>query len=275
LVISELPYQQNKAKLVEKIAELVKEKKIEGITDLRDESDHSGVRIVLEIRPEYDPQLIINQLYQYTPLQQTYGIIMLALVNGEPKVLNLKEMLNCYLDHQKEVIIRRTRFDLSRAEERLHIVEGLRIALSRLDEVIALIRRSPDGPTARSGLMELLGITEKQAQAILDLRLQRLTQLEQSKLEEEHRELTEKIAYLRRVLADESLVLGIIREELQEIRDKHADERRTQIVEGVDDFKLTDLIMEEDVVITITDRGYIKRLPASTYRRQRRGGREG
>jgi DNA gyrase subunit A len=273
LVISELPYQQNKAKLVEKIAELVKEKKIEGITDLRDESDHSGVRIVLEIRPEYDPQLIINQLYQYTPLQQTYGIIMLALVNGEPKVLNLKEMLNCYLDHQKEVIIRRTRFDLSRAEERLHIVEGLRIALSRLDEVIALIRRSPDGPTARSGLMELLGITEKQAQAILDLRLQRLTQLEQSKLEEEHRELTEKIAYLRRVLADESLVLGIIREELQEIRDKHADERRTQIVEGVDDFKLTDLIMEEDVVITITDRGYIKRLPASTYRRQRRGGR--
>lgn len=182
-------------------------------------------------------------------------------------------MLNCYLDHQKEVIIRRTRFDLSRAEERLHIVEGLRIALSRLDEVIALIRRSPDGPTARSGLMELLGITEKQAQAILDLRLQRLTQLEQSKLEEEHRELTEKIAYLRRVLADESLVLGIIREELQEIRDKHADERRTQIVEGVDDFKLTDLIMEEDVVITITDRGYIKRLPASTYRRQRRGGR--
>ncbi len=274
LVISDLPYQQNKARLVEKIAELVKEKKIEGISDLRDESDHSGVRIVLELRSEYDPQLIMNQLYQYTPLQQTYGIIMLALVNGEPKVLNLKEMLSYYLDHQKEVIVRRTRFDLARAEDRLHIVEGLRIALSRLDEVIALIRRSPDVPTARSGLMELLGITEKQAQAILDLRLQRLTQLEQSKLEEEHRELTEKIAYWRRVLADESLVLAIIRDELQEIKEKHADERRTQIVEAVvDEFNITDLIMEEDVVITITDRGYIKRLPASTYRRQKRGGR--
>lgn len=273
LVISELPYQQNKARLVEKIADLVKGKKIEGITDLRDESDHSGVRIVLEIRPEYEPQLIINQLYQYTPLQQTYGIIMLSLVNGEPKVLNLKEMLSCYLDHQKEVIVRRTRFDLNRAEERLHIVEGLRAALSRLDEVIALIRRSPDASVARRGLIELLDITEKQAQAILDLRLQRLTQLEQSKLEEEHRELEKKIAYLRSVLADDSLVLGIIRNELQEIKDKHADERRTQIVAGVDEFELTDLILEEDVVITITDRGYIKRLPAATYRSQRRGGK--
>lgn len=273
LVISELPYQQNKAKLVEKIAELIKEKRIEGITDLRDESDHTGVRIVLEIRPEYEPQLIINQLYQYTPLQQTYGIIMLALVKGEPKVLDLKEMLVCYLDHQKEIILRRTRFDLNRAEERLHIIEGLRIALSRLDEVIALIRRSTDTPSARTGLMELLGISEKQAQAILDLRLQRLTRLEQSKLEEEHRELLKKIAYLRSVLADESLVLGIIRDELQEIKEKHANERRTQIVAGVDDFELTDLIMEEDVVITITDRGYIKRLPAATYRSQRRGGK--
>ncbi len=273
LVISELPYQQNKAKLVEKIAELIKEKRIEGITDLRDESDHTGVRIVLEIRPEYEPQLIINQLYQYTPLQQTYGIIMLALVKGEPKVLDLKEMLVCYLDHQKEIILRRTRFDLNRAEERLHIIEGLRIALSRLDEVIALIRRSTDTPSARTGLMELLGISEKQAQAILDLRLQRLTRLEQSKLEEEHRGLLKKIAYLRSVLADESLVLGIIRDELQEIKEKHANERRTQIVAGVDDFELTDLIMEEDVVITITDRGYIKRLPAATYRSQRRGGK--
>lgn len=273
LVIGDLPYQQNKAKLVERIAELVKEKKIEGIAELRDESDHSGVRIVLEIRSDYEPQLIINQLYQYTPLQQTYGIIMLALVNGEPKILNLKEMLSCYLDHQKEVIVRRSRFDLGRAEERLHIIEGLRTALSRLDEVIALIRRSPDGPAARSGLMELLGITEKQAQAILDLRLQRLTQLEQSKLEEERGELLKRIAYLQGVLADESLVLGIIRDELQEIKDKHSDERRTQIVAGVDEFELTDLILEEDVVITITDRGYIKRLPAATYRSQRRGGK--
>jgi len=273
IIISELPYQQNKAKLVEKIAELVKEKKIEGITDLRDESDYTGVRIVLEIRPGYQSQLIINQLYKYTPLQQTYGIIMLALVDGEPRVLNLKEMLTCYLEHQKEVVERRSRFDLNQAEERLHIVEGLRAALSRLDEVIALIRRAPDGPSAHSGLMELLTISEKQAQAILDLRLQRLTQLEQSKLEEEHQNLLQKIAYLRRVLADESLLLSIIGDELQEIKEKYPDERRTQIVAETVDLELTDLILEEDVVITITDRGYIKRLPAATYRSQRRGGK--
>ena len=273
IIISELPYQQNKAKLVEKIAELVKEKKIEGITDLRDESDYTGVRIVLEIRPGYQSQLIINQLYKYTPLQQTYGIIMLALVDGEPRVLNLKEMLTCYLEHQKEVVERRSRFDLNQAEERLHIVEGLRAALSRLDEVIALIRRAPDGPSAHSGLMELLTISEKQAQAILDLRLQRLTQLEQSKLEEEHQNLLQKIAYLRRVLADESLLLSIIGDELQEIKEKYSDERRTQIVAETVDLELTDLILEEDVVITITDRGYIKRLPAATYRSQRRGGK--
>lgn len=273
IIISELPYQQNKAKLVEKIAELVKEKKIEGITDLRDESDHTGVRIVLEIRPGYQSQLIINQLYKHTPLQQTYGIIMLALVDGEPRVLNLKEMLTCYLEHQKEVVERRSRFDLNQAEERLHIVEGLRAALSRLDEVIALIRRAPDGPSARSGLMELLTISEKQARAILDLRLQRLTQLEQSKLEEEHQNLLQTIAYLRRVLADESLLLSIIGDELQEIKEKYSDERRTQIVAETVDLELTDLILEEDVVITITDRGYIKRLPAATYRSQRRGGK--
>lgn len=273
IIISELPYQQNKAKLVEKIAELVKEKKIEGITDLRDESDYTGVRIVLEIRPGYQSQLIINQLYKYTPLQQTYGIIMLALVDGEPRVLNLKEMLTCYLEHQKEVVERRSRFDLNQAEERLHIVEGLRAALSRLDEVIALIRRAPDGPSAHSGLMELLTISEKQARAILDLRLQRLTQLEQSKLEEEHQNLLQKIAYLRRVLADESLLLSIIGDELQEIKEKYSDERRTQIVAETVDLELTDLILEEDVVITITDRGYIKRLPAATYRSQRRGGK--
>lgn len=273
IIISELPYQQNKAKLVEKIAELVKEKKIEGITDLRDESDYTGVRIVLEIRPGYQSQLIINQLYKYTPLQQTYGIIMLALVDGEPRVLNLKEMLTCYLEHQKEVVERRSRFDLNQAEERLHIVEGLRAALSRLDEVIALIRRAPDGPSAHSGLMELLTISEKQAQAILDLRLQRLTQLEQSKLEEEHQNLLQTIAYLRRVLADESLLLSIIGDELQEIKEKYPDERRTQIVAETVDLELTDLILEEDVVITITDRGYIKRLPAATYRSQRRGGK--
>ncbi len=273
IIISEMPYQQNKARLVEKIAELVKKKKIDGITALRDESDRSGVRVVIEVRRDYDPQVIINQLYQYTPLQQTFGIIMLALVNGEPRVLNIREILESYLEHQREVIRRRSQFDLGRAEERLHIVEGLKTAISKLDEVLALIRRSADGPTARSGLMELLQITDKQAQAILDMRLQRLTGLEIEKLESEYRELMERIAYLRRVLAEPELVLQIIRDELQQIKDKHGDERRTQILRDDDELSDIDLIFEEDVVITITDRGYIKRLPLTTYRSQRRGGK--
>lgn len=273
VIITEVPYQQNKARLVEKIADLVKEKKMEGLTDLRDESDRTGVRIVMEIKRDYQPQVIINQLYKYTPLQQTFGIIMLALVDGQPRVLNLRETLVYYLEHQKEVILRRTRYDLRKAEERLHIVDGLRIALSRLDEVIALIRRSRDVQSAKAGLIELLNLSEKQAQAILDMRLQRLTQLETSKLEEEYRDLLERIAYLNRILADEALVYRIIRDELQAIKDKHADERRTQIVAEVDDIDLRDLILEEDVVITLTDRGYIKRLPLATYRSQLRGGR--
>lgn len=273
IVINELPYQQNKARLVEKIAELVKKKKIDGIVDLRDESDRSGVRVVIEVRRDYDPQVIINQLYQYTPLQQTFGIIMLALVNGEPKVLNLKEILEYYLEHQEEVIRRRSRYDLQRAEDRLHIVEGLKAALSRLDEVIALIRRSPDVPTARAGLMALLKITEKQAQAILDMRLHRLTGLEISKLETEYQELVERISYLKQILAEPGLVLQIIGDELQQIKIKHGDERRTQIMGDDESLSEIDLIFEEDVVITITDRGYIKRLPLTTYRSQRRGGK--
>ena len=273
LVITELPYQQNKARLVEKIAELVKERKMDGLTDLRDESDRSGVRIVMEIKKDYQPQVIINQLYQFTPLQQTYGIIMLALADGQPRILNLKEILVYYLDHQKEVILRRSRYDLRRAEERLHIVEGLRIALSHLDEVIALIRRTRDEASARAGLIALLNLTEKQAQAILEMRLRRLTQLETIKLEEEHNELLERIAYLMRVLSDQSLVYSIINGELQVIKEKHADERRTQLVADADDIALTDLILEEDVVVTLTDRGYIKRLPLSTYRSQLRGGK--
>lgn len=273
IIINELPYQQNKARLVEKIAELVKKKKTEGIVDLRDESDRSGVRVVIEVRRDYDPQVIINQLYQFTPLHQTFGIIMLALVNGEPKVLNLKEILEHYLEHQKEVIRRRSRYDLQRAEDRLHIVEGLKAALSRLDEVIALIRRSPDAPTARTGLMTLLKITEKQAQAILDMRLHRLTGLEISKLDAEYQELVGRIAYLKRVLAEPGLVLQIIRDELQQIKEKHGDERRTQIMGDDEELSEIDLIFEEDVVITITDRGYIKRLPLATYRSQRRGGK--
>lgn len=273
IVITELPYQQNKAKLVEKIAEIVKEKKMEGITDLRDESDRSGVRVVIEIKRDYEPQVIINQLYKYTSLQQTFGVIMLALVDGQPRVLTLKQMLAYYLEHQKEVIRRRTRYDLRKAEERLHIVEGLLTALDRLDEVIALIRASKDVQTAREGLMNLLDLSEKQAQAILDMRLQRLTQLEISKLVEEQQQLMDKIAYLRSVLEDESLVLGIIRDELAMIRDKHGDERRTQIVADEGEVVLIDLIFQEDVVVTLTDRGYIKRLPLTTYRSQHRGGR--
>ena len=273
VVITELPYQQNKARLVEKIADLVKEKKLEGVTDLRDESDRDGVRIVIEVKREYDEKVIINQLYRYTPLQQTYGIIMLALVDGYPRLLNLKELLHYYLEHQKEIILRRTRFDLEKAEERQHIVVGLRIALSRLDEVIALIRRSPDVKSAREGLMKLLSLTEQQAQAILDMRLQKLTRLEISKLEEEYRELEQKIAYFRRVLAEEALVKEIIRNELEEIKKKHSDPRRTQIVADEEEVTVEDLIFEEDVVITLTDRGYIKRLPLATYRSQGRGGR--
>jgi len=273
IVISELPYQQNKARLVERIAELVKEQKLEGITDLRDESDRSGVRVVLEIKKDYDPQVIINQLYKFSPLQQSYGIIMLALVDGQPLVLNLKQMLAYYLEHQKEVITRRSRYDLKRAEERMHIVEGLLTALDRLDEVIALIRASKDVQTARERLIDLLGLSEKQAQAILDMRLQRLTQLEISKLVDEREQLQEKINFLRKVLEDESLILGIIKDELSEIQKKHGDDRRTQIVEDEGDVVLTDLIFQEDVVVTLTDRGYIKRLPLTTYRSQHRGGR--
>ncbi len=273
IIITELPYQQNKARLVEKIADIVKERKMEGITDLRDESDRSGVRIVIEIKRGYEPQVIINQLYQYTTLQQTFGVIMLSLVDGQPRVLNLKQMLAYYLEHQKEVIRRRSQFDLRKAEERLHIVEGLLTALDRLDEVIALIRASKDVATARDGLMEMLSLSEKQAQAILDMRLQRLTQLEISKLAEEQRQLHEKIDYLRRILEDESLVLSIIKDELEVIREKHGDNRRTQIVASEGDVVSTDLIFQEDVVLTLTDRGYIKRLPLTTYRSQHRGGR--
>ncbi|MDW7729053.1 MAG: DNA gyrase subunit A [Bacillota bacterium] len=273
IVITEVPYQQNKAKLVEKIADLVKERKIEGITDLRDESDRSGVRVVMEVKRDFQPEVIINQLYKYTPLQQTYGIIMLALVDGQPRVLTLKQILAYYIEHQIEIIRRRSLFDLNRAEERLHIVEGLLTALDMLDEVIALIRASKDVQTAREGIMNLLDLSEKQAQAILDMRLQRLTQLEISKLVEEKDQLLEKIAYLRRILEDESLVLNIISDELTVIQNKHGDDRRTDIVADEGDVVITDLILQEDVVVTLTDRGYIKRLPLTTYRSQHRGGR--
>lgn len=273
IIVSELPYQVNKARLVEKIAELVKEKKIEGISDLRDESDRHGMRVVIELRRDATPKVILNQLYKHTQMQESFGVIMLALVDGQPRVMNLRETLHYYLQHQKEIITRRTRYDLNKAEERAHIVEGLRIALANLDEVIKIIRGSRTVDQARNGLMKRFGLSEKQAQAILDMRLHRLTGLERDKLEAEYKELIKKIEYFRSVLADEKMVLGIIRQEILEIKNKFSDPRRTMISnEGVD-FEDEDLIPEEDIVVTMTNHGYIKRMPLDTYRSQRRGGR--
>lgn len=273
ILVRELPYQVNKARLVEKIADLVRERKIDGITDLRDESDRNGMRIYIELRREVNPQVVLNQLYQHTQMQDTFGVIMLALVDGSPRTLNLREVLDHYLDHRKQVITRRTQFDLNKAEERMHIVEGLRIALNHLDEVIRTIRSSQTPEIAKNALMEKFGLSEKQSQAILDMRLQRLTGLEREKLEDEYQELAKTIAYLKSVLADERLVLGIVKDELIKVRDQFADPRRTDISEDTTKLEVEDLIPEEDVVITITHQGYIKRMPVNTYRSQRRGGR--
>lgn len=274
IIVSELPYQVNKAKLIEKIAELVRDKKIDGITDLRDESDRNGMRIVMELRRDANPNVLLNNLYKQTALQSSFGINMLALVNGQPKVLSLKETLIHYLDHQKDVIRRRTQYELNKAEQRAHILEGLRIALDYIDEIIALIRASNTTDIAREGLIQNFKLTEKQAQAILDMRLQRLTGLERQKIEEEYEKLLELIKELKSVLENENKLLDIIREELIEIKEKYNDERRTEIVMGgVDFFEDEDLIPEEDIVVCLTHRGYIKRLPSSTYRTQNRGGR--
>jgi DNA gyrase subunit A len=273
IVVTELPYQVNKARTIEKIADLVREKKLEGITDLRDESDRNGMRMVVELKRETNPEVLLNQLFKFTQLQQTFGIIMLALVKQNPRVLNLREMLTYYLEHQKDVVTRRTQFDLRKAEERAHILEGLRIALKNLDAVIKLIRASRTTDEARTGLMDTFGLTQIQSQAILDMRLQKLTGLEREKLEAEYLELIKKISYLREILANERLVYQIIKDELQVVRDKYGDERRTEIVEHEDDFCVEDLIAEEDMVVTLTHNGYIKRLPVTTYRVQRRGGR--
>lgn len=273
IVVHEIPFQVNKAKLIEKIADLVKEKKIDGITDLRDESDRTGMRIIIELRRDVNPNVILNQLYKHTSLQETFGIIMLALVNGEPKVLNLPQVLYYYLEHQKDVIVRRTRYDLAKAEARAHILEGLRIALNNLDAVIKTIRSSQTTEIARNVLMEKFALSEKQAQAILDMRLQRLTGLEREKLENEYKDLLEKIAYLKSVLADERKVLEIIKEELTVIKNKYGDERKTIITNEDTKIDIEDLIEEEDVVITVTHQGYIKRQPADIYKSQRRGGR--
>ncbi|PZE19096.1 DNA gyrase subunit A [Paenibacillus xerothermodurans] len=273
IIVHELPYQVNKARLIEKIAELVREKRIDGITDLRDESDRNGMRIVIELRRDINPNVVLNNLYKHTAMQSNFGIIMLALVDGEPKVLNLKEMLYHYLEHQKVVIRRRTEYDLRKAEARAHILEGLRIALDHLDAVIALIRASRTTEEARDGLMEQFSLSFDQAQAILDMRLQRLTGLEREKIENEYAELLKKIAEYKAILADEQLVLAIISEELHEIKEKFGDERRSEITIGEDSIEDEDLIPREDVIITITHTGYVKRSPVTTYRSQRRGGK--
>lgn len=273
IVVTEIPYQVNKSRLIENIAELVRDKKIDGITDLRDESDREGMRIVIDVRRDSNANIILNQLYRHTQMQSTFGVIMLVLVNGEPKILDLKDMIHYYIEHQKEVVVRRTRFNLNKAEERAHILEGLKIALDNLDAVISLIRRSRTPDIAREGLMKNFNLSQKQAQAILDMRLQRLTGLERKKIEDELKDVIKLIEELRGILADERKVLHIIKDELLEIKEEFADGRRTRITVGTSKFDIEDLIAEEDIAVTLTHQGYIKRLPLNTYRSQRRGGR--
>ena len=274
IIVNEIPYQVNKARLIERIAELVRDKKIDGITDLRDESDREGLRIVIEVRKDANANVLLNNLYKHTALQTSFGINTLALVDGQPKVLNVKQCLVHYLDHQRVVIRRRTEFELRKAEARAHILEGLRIALDNLDAVINLIRSSQTTDIAREGLMTTFNLSEKQAQAILDMRLQRLTGLEREKIEEEYQSLVQLIAELKAILADDEKILEIIREELTEIKERFNDKRRTEIVAGgIEDIEDEDLIPRENIVISLTHNDYIKRLPVSTYRAQKRGGR--
>ena len=273
VIISEIPYMVNKKRLIEQIAELVNDKKIEGIGDLRDESDRDGMRIVIELKRDAVAEIVINQLYKHTALQDSFGVNMLAIVDGKPRLLNLKEALKAFLDHRKEVVTRRTAYDLRKAEERLHILEGYRIALDNLDAVIALIRNSSDPRVAKEGLMSNFALSDIQAQAILDLRLQRLTGLERDKIMEEHRETVELIGRLRAILADEKEIYRIIVEELKEIKKNYGDERRTQIVDRSDEISIEDTMVDEDMAVTISHEGYIKRNPVTLYRAQRRGGK--
>ncbi|MBU5308696.1 DNA gyrase subunit A [Clostridioides mangenotii] len=273
IVVTEIPYQVNKAKLVERIAELVKEKKLEGISDLRDESNRNGMRIVIELKRDANANIVLNNLYKHSQMEDTFSIIMLALVNGEPKVLNLKQILYHYIQHQRDVVTRRTKFELNKAEARAHILEGLIIALDNIDEVIKLIRSSKTGQEAKAGLMERFKLSEIQAQAILDMRLQRLTGLERDKIDAEYEELLKTINRLKEILANEILLLQIIKDEMTEIKNKYSDERRTEIVHAEGEIDMRDLIDDEEIAITLTHFGYIKRLPADTYRSQKRGGR--
>ena len=273
IVVTELPYMVNKARLIEKIAELVRDKKIDGITDLRDESDRQGMRICIELRRDVNPNVVLNQLYKHTQMQDTFGVIMLALVDNQPKVLNLYEVLNYYLLHQKDVVTRRTKFDLNKAEERAHILQGLLIALDNIDEVISIIRSSRSTPEAKERLIERFALTEAQAQAIVDMRLRALTGLEREKLEAEYAALMEQIAELKAILADEKKLLGVIREEILVIADKYGDERRTSIGFDEYDISMEDLIPVTNTVVAMTKLGYIKRMSLDNFRAQNRGGK--
>jgi DNA gyrase subunit A len=273
IIITEIPYMVNKSRLVAKIAELVREKKLTEISDLRDESDRKGMRVVIELKQACIPQVVLNKIFKHTPLETGFGVIMLALVDGVPRTLTLKQMLAHYIAHQEEVIVRRTRYDLRKAEERAHILDGYVIALDNIDEVIRLIRASADDAEAKARLMKAFKLTEIQTDAILEMRLRRLTGLERHKIEEELTELREKIAWYRKILADEALVLQVVKEELAEIRAKFADPRRTELASTAADLDVEDLIAEEDMVVTITKAGYVKRLPVATYRQQKRGGK--
>ncbi len=273
IIVDQIPYQVNKARLIEKIAELVRDEKITGISDLRDESDRRGLRIMIEIKKGEVPQVVLNQLYRYTQLQVTFSVIMLALVDGKPRVLNLKDILENYLNHQKEIVTRRTKHELEKAEARAHILEGYQIALANIDQIVELIKRSPDVTTAKNELIKNYSLSEKQAEAILRMRLQNLTGLERDKIEAEHRELLEKIDYYRSILADKGKLLSIIKEELLELKKRYNDVRRTIILDKAVDLEVEDLIAEEQMVITLTHQGYIKRMHVDTYRSQKRGGK--
>ena len=273
IVVTELPYNVNKARLIEKIAELHKDKKIDGITDLRDETSREGMRIVVELRRDVNPSVVLNLLFKHTQLQDTFGVINLALVNGEPKVLNLYDLLNYYLIHQKDVVTRRTKFDLDKAEARAHIVEGLIIAQDNIDEVISIIRSSQTTQQAKTRLMERFGLTDEQSQAIVDMRLKALTGLEREKLEAEYKELMAQIAQLKAILADEKKLLGVIREEIIAIADKYGDDRKTEIGYDEYDMSMEDLIPETNTVITMTKVGYIKRMSTDNFKAQHRGGK--
>src|SRR5213080_2566812 len=273
IVVTEIPYQVNKARLIEKIAELIQDKRIEGIADLRDESDRDGMRIVIELKKGEIPLVILNNLYKHTPMQSTFGVIMLALVHNRPEVLDLKQILQAFIEHRREVVLRRTAFDLRKAEERAHILEGLKLALDNLDAVIALIKRSRSPEEARVGLMRQFALSEIQATAILDMKLQRLTQLEREKLTQEYEEIIKRVAYLKSVLASEALVRQLIKDELLALKEEYKDARRTLIVPEEAELNIEDLIAQEEVVVTISHAGYIKRNPVSLYRAQRRGGK--